>query len=809
MIALTTLVLVHVASMGLAPPATGPGLCHSDDWITCGLDCTLFAAGDVDGDGFADVVTLNGGHALCVARSVKGWKSANWEALRQEVPDGALALAVVGTDVLVLYADRTLLFAHTAPLALAEGKPFTGAWPAAVDIAGSVEPPPYEPTAPQLLRFAGDIDGDGRADALAAFTATMPHDHRVVRLAVSAHTGDDADGDGVPDAREAELGSDPLDRDTDDDGLLDGWEVNGLPREIKPFDGTLSPTHRDVLLVVSRYEQLDEAVAKREVEKSKRLYAAIPTKNVDGTSGIALHTRWTDPVPAAAQGTWWDVGNRMLEGRERGIAHWMQITPGGGGQAQQTGDMGGAGAHWAAFGHEVGHQLSLAHEGGSRPAWCPLYPSLMNYAFNYSLGGDGEAIRFSDGRFASVELRESALTERLPFAYDDVKYLAAYPFRFTLKADGEKSTLIDWNHNGRFDEGTVEADINYGGSTNCGIRRNVEHCATAPSLFVMGGVTQLVTVDPKCTATSVRACIGDGQWTPARAIPNSATRDDPIGVGVGDTGYVFFRIQRGWCVARVGKDSIDAPIELGAITTRDLAAGVVDGRVLLVTRADDDALVARWFDWNAKEKLSAPQPLTIRSRVAPGIAQEPGTKRAVIATSATNPKGNDWCLRVTWVAIDGDTVREEESRWTRGENSVNHCTTRPVVVFRSMEHGANGGDAGAELNIFHTGWFGPTGLTTAWRTRRVGNQALDDGWLTCLLYDEWTLTRVGVAFADGPQGAIYSYRWDPGDHGDMTVNMLQTAHNGWGIDSDPMRDFDDCAKITQWGIRHSILCLRP
>jgi hypothetical protein len=67
---------------------------------------------------------------------------------------------------------------------------------------------------------------------------------------------------------------------------------------------------------------------------------------------------------------------------------------------------------------------------------------------------------------------------------------------------------------------------------------------------------------------------------------------------------------------------------------------------------------------------------------------------------------------------------------------------------------------------------------------------------------------VGVAFVDGPQGAIYSYRWDPGDHGDMKVNMVQTAHNGWGIDKDPMRDFDDVAKITTWGIRHSILSLR-
>src|SRR5690606_2552142 len=133
---------------------------------------------------------------------------------------------------------------------------------------------------------------------------------------------------------------------------------------------------------------------------------------------------------------WRDVSNRMLRPEERGLVHWLQITPGGGGQAQQTGDLGSAGAHWAAIAHELGHQLSLSHEGDSGPAWCPLYPSLMNYAFNYQLGGDPEAIRFSDGRFRAVELRESALPERLPFPLETLRYLSAPPFRFTLAADG-------------------------------------------------------------------------------------------------------------------------------------------------------------------------------------------------------------------------------------------------------------------------------------------------------------------------------------------------------------------------------------
>lgn len=795
--------LAALARGGLVDVAAG------DDWTTTGWDCRLFAAGDVDGDGRAEIVTVNGLNALCMARSVSGWKSGGWEVLRAGVPEGALELAVAdvdptvgGCEVLLRFADRTLLYRRTGVIAFDEGAPFEGALPSRGVAPGSVTPPPYEPSAPLLDSFAGDIDGDGRADAIAVFTASRPHQHRVVRIAVALREGPDADGDGVDDERERAIGSDPHDRDSDDDGLLDGWEVNGLPRGIEPFEGSLSPTRQDVLLVVSRFDGVDEAVAKREVERSRSLYAALPTKNPDGSTGVTVHLRWTAPIPAAEQGSWWSVGNRVIAPRERGIVHWMQVTPGGGGQAQQTGDMGSAGAHWAAFGHEVGHQLSLSHEGDSTPAWCPLYPSLMNYAFNYALGGDPNAIRFSDGRFASVELREASLVERLPFAHDALKYLEAPPFRFTLKADGEGSTLIDWNHNGQFDEGPVEADINYGGSTNCGTRRNVELVAAAPCLFLMGGVTQLLTVDMKCTAVSIRACEGDGKWSAPRAIPNSATRQDPVGVGIGDAAFVFFRSQRAWWVAKVTATAIETPVELPDLRATDLSACAIDGRVLLVTRDDGDMLTARWFAWGAPSPLSSPQALTLRSRVAPGMAQDPDTKRLVLATSDRSPLGHDWCLRVNWLDRDGDTLREAESRWTRGESAINHCTTRPVVAFRP-----NGPTH--ELNLFHTGWFAPSGLTTAWRTRQVGNRALDDGWLTCLLYDEWTLTRVGVAFVCGPQGAIYSYRWDPVDHGDMTVNMLQTAHNGWGIDSEPMRDFDDGAKITRWGIRHSILFMRP
>jgi hypothetical protein len=40
-----------------------------------------------------------------------------------------------------------------------------------------------------------------------------------------------------------------------------------------------------------------------------------------------------------------------------------------------------------------------------------------------------------------------------------------------------------------------------------------------------------------------------------------------------------------------------------------------------------------------------------------------------------------------------------------------------------------------------------------------------------------------------------------------TSTGCATAHDGFGIDREPMRDFDDGEKIGQWGLRRSILCL--
>ncbi|MCC6407383.1 MAG: hypothetical protein IT453_09465, partial [Planctomycetes bacterium] len=40
-------------------------------------------------------------------------------------------------------------------------------------------------------------------------------------------------------------------------------------------------------------------------------------------------------------------------------------------------------------------------------------------------------------------------------------------------------------------------------------------------------------------------------------------------------------------------------------------------------------------------------------------------------------------------------------------------------------------------------------------------------------------------------------------------NSILLGHNAFGIDPEPMRDFDDAEKISEYGLVHSILWLQP
>lgn len=805
-----------------APPPPPVGVPAASDWASCGNDCLLFSAGDVNGDGFADLFTINASRDLWIAESVNGWKSAGWHVIASGIPDDVSSIVVAdhrpevpGNELALVRPSQADVYARFDGSKFAEitqvPLPLAATPPALPDFP--TEPPPYEPASPVVTRFGGDLNGDGVLDVLTVFRCALPHAHYVIRSQLGPNpASQDQDADGLVDADELTLQTNPFDRDTDDDGLLDGWEVHGLPRGIQlgprvkfcgvapagpTADDTLSPRRQDVLCTLSYYDGVDAKAMDGELARVQQLYRALATTNPDGTKGIAVHFRIEpDFIPKEKQNLGWpEQGNERFPARERGFMHWMQVTPWGGGQAQQTGDMGGCGNGWAVFAHEFGHQLSLSHEGDSEAAWCPLYPSLMNYAFSYSLGGDGNAIRFSDGRFRSIVLDEKQLSERLPFPYADLKYLETHPFRFTLEDDGAGGTRIDWNQNGRFDDGTVAADVNYGGSTNAGPRREHEAIGLGPSLAYVNGVCHFVCVDPTRDHTWIKTYQGNETWSEKRVVPNSATESDPVVVGGKDWGFLFHRHLYGWRVTRFAADKLEGPIEVPDLPRREFGAALVGDRVLIVARADDDTLEARWFTWGDKPAVSAAQKLETRSLVTPGLAQDPKDGSVKLVTSMHNSRGGIFAMRVTSCVVNGDKLWEKETVWTRGEGSGNGCCSRPVVAFT---------DAG-QLTIFHTGGPDAAGQMIAYRTQKVENAKLDEGWLTCMMYDIWTRTRVPVAFANGPQGAIYAYRWDSGGPHN---NWVATAHDGFGIEPRPMRDFDDGAKISLWGIRHSILWMR-
>jgi hypothetical protein len=449
--------------------------------------------------------------------------------------------------------------------------------------------------------------------------------------------------------------------------------------------------------------------------------------------------------------------------------------------------------------------MSLSHSGDSAAGLCPLYPSLMSYAYSYSFNGDGNAIHFSTGAFRALELDERALVEKLPFPYEQVKFLAGHPFRFTLKDSGDGATLVDWNHNGAFDEQAVSADINYGYSTHAGDRKTHELVGSAASIAYVGPTAILAASNHKHSAVTLKAYQGETKWSSLVEVPASPTQFDPVLVGGPDRALLFYRRSTEWRVANVtvaeGAPVIGPAHAVPGLPLADLSALRVGDRWLTVTRYDDNRLEARWLTNGEKPELSEPMPLAASSQTPVGLALSPADGSITMVGGAPHPKAGPFTLQVVSLAVEGNALSESAPVYTHNGDG-NHCTSRPVAVYR-------GEGASAQLTVFHTGWPAENGTWVGVRTMQVGNKSLAGGWLTNQMYDEWTRSRMAVGFADGPQGAIYAHRWDPGDHNDWKINTMFVAHEGWGIDDRPMRDFDDAAKMSLWGIRHSILTLHP
>ncbi|MBI2900070.1 MAG: hypothetical protein HYY17_07780 [Planctomycetes bacterium] len=747
-------------------------------------DARLFIA-DLDGDGGNDVLAAASGKWTVFLR-----RKDAWERIETQGEPACRAVARASGGVALIGRDGRL---STAKLQGAK-------W------IKETLPDKVDPDAPLVT---GDFDGDGRLDfifddlpasiprgaVLAAADVTgdgaddlvcFVKDGDVLLYASYVEGAEDPDADGLTNAEEKKLGSDPLDRDTDKDGLLDGWEVRGAAGLDLAAEG-FSPTRKDVICCVQRMWDVDAKHFRESMVKVAEYYA---------TLGIGFHARFLPPLdPAKHRGRHWgDLGNENLPRNLWGIAHYMIVSRGGGGQAAEMGTMGGCGdsALDKVFIHEFGHQLGLGHTGGFAPAWCPIYRSLMNYAFMYLPGS-----AYSRGEFSSVTLVETDLAERLPFPYEKVKYLEGHSFRFQLKADGD-GTLVDWNRNGEFDAGKVRADINTAYSTSGGERSTIGKTIFAPTFTVLGDDAWLLSVDPAGNL-ECRRYAGERRWKEPVSLGAANATSDPFAIGFDSRVWCCVPTKEGVAVlSGASGEKLDREGVLPDSAGLDVSAVAYRGELLVLLWSPKEKSISAVKRTGRGWSRSVMPP--VKSEIPPGAAED--TISGQLLLGIAENKGRWRLVRLAPGRDGGFEVADR--RWAGGEKSGWAGNRRPLLFF---ETGTNAGPEG-RVHFIAPGMVGEKdGRACFYDAMTIGDRAHDDGWLLKKYYDEWTTTQSPVGGAWYKGDILLACRWYGG--ADASNDNLFVAHQGLGITDEPMSDFDDVKRISEVGLNHSILWMAP
>ena len=331
-------------------------------------------------------------------------------------------------------------------------------------------------------------------------------------------------------------------RDTDGDGLMDGWEVTGfhsgwynIPggQYLPLHEWGANPRHKDVFLEVDfrrltkadNDAQLEMRMSPASARAMAALYAddittdpalralhAASAANPDGRPGIALHLDTGVPPETAADaaiyGDWGGynavdaipdpanpgeyipqtpgVWTTQMASARRGIFHYVLGYTTGGGACGPGIACGFNFESLFVSAHEFGHTFGLDHDGTFdvvEPNCKPNYPGIMNYA--------APVMQFSDGRDLGV-LNDHALAETGAIAPNSEMFgwLAS---KFKYKVDPATGS-VDWNRDNRFaPQGrTVRANANFMPGNSCDSTRDGEKptgmlSARSPAIVNLGG----------------------------------------------------------------------------------------------------------------------------------------------------------------------------------------------------------------------------------------------------------------------------------------------------------------------------------
>lgn len=671
----------------------------------------------------------------------------------------------------------------------------------------------------------GDLDHDGDMDIVQFRYGSEPHSgNNVLLYRFVARTETDNDHDGLTNDQEAALGTDPGNPDTENDGLLDGWEV-GEYRGLNMKEMGCDPKKIDVICLTSRFTNTNKEMVERQMENVKGYYRSL---------GWTLHTiPLEDMAEADQKKPWWEGRDRNIPTKWRGLVHWMQISPYGGGQADQLGDGGGCGGNewslYATFIHEFGHQLGLSHEGFYGAAWCPTYPSMMNYAYSYTYEDDIKKIRYSDGSLKDFVMKETDLDETLPLPYERVKFLERAPYHYRLKKNGD-TTLIDWNWNGIFGEKHVRADVNYSYSTTAGRRDEVDHTWSAPYLFTHNREAYVLyaqhdlkadgKTDPSVSSAKpgrlmMRRLIKPYQWDKPVKIADEGVIGDPVAISFKGQIVVAYPSDKGLVTRwiRTGRSGV-ASNELQIVSNDFVqpSLGVIDGKLILF----DWSASAGWVHYRVLSRghefgpssvllSGGDYPVSLKSTVPVSMAVDQEAKQVILGMAQDQDEKRPSRWQIRRFRFEKNELKEEgAAEWIEGEKGQARGCSRPTVLFDAE------GLTGAKGRLLFFGQ-GMTSEAAPWSceyvAQTVADKSVGGGWMVKRYYDEWTQSRSGPAAAWFGGDIIYAYRWVDGSQNDRD-NILHVSYNGTGIEEAVMGDFDDIGYMRDFGIRHSILYLR-
>jgi len=305
-----------------------------------------------------------------------------------------------------------------------------------------------------------------------------------------------------------------IEKDTDEDGLWDSWETNGIDAD---RDGTIDLVlegadwkHKDIYVEVDFMEgHIPDVGALNDVEDAFR---QAPVENPDGDWGIELHvevdsadtmphqdvlydwsdfysikdahfgtpTQRSDPNQGKILDAKWAVYHYCLFAHQFAEwdaslmpPNWTVTTAAGSGEyygndflvslGAWTDGVGSRDDQAAVLMHELGHNLGLDHGGGDGINYKPNYLSVMNSLFEMPDINPFRLLDYSRSRLPDLDERNlnetRGVTDNLS-CVSDWLYTAYGRPPYTSAQLPLASLPIDWNGNGPIDNETVVANPN-------------------------------------------------------------------------------------------------------------------------------------------------------------------------------------------------------------------------------------------------------------------------------------------------------------------------------------------------------------